>query len=102
MTPLLEFRDWLAESQNPENKPQTREYRGRDGRIRVSKGGHVLWRTYTLDFCREMLRRLLDTQRQVQQARRMDSSQPDTECLQIDRERSAFIIFLKSIYIVIA
>lgn len=67
MTPLLEFRDWLAGSQNPEVKPQTREYRGRDGRIRVSKKGNILWRTYTLEFCREILRRLLETQRQVKQ-----------------------------------
>ena len=65
MTPLLNFRDWLAESQNPEVKPQTREYRGRNGQIRVSKNGNVFWRTYTLDFCKEILRRLLDTQRQV-------------------------------------
>lgn len=67
MTPLLEFRDWLAESQNPEVKPQTREYRGRNGQIRVSKNGNVLWRTYTLDFCKDILRRLLDTQARVQQ-----------------------------------
>jgi DNA sulfur modification protein DndC len=67
MTPLLEFRDWLAESQNPEIKPQTREYRGRNGQIRVSKRGNVLWRTYTLDFCKEIIHRLLETQARVQE-----------------------------------
>ena len=67
LTPLLEFRDWLAESQNPEIKPETREFRGRNGQVRISKNGNVLWRTYTLDFCRDALERLLDTQRRVQE-----------------------------------
>lgn len=67
LTPLLEFRDWLAASQNPEVKPETREFRGRNGQVRLSKNGNILWRTYTLDFCRDALRRLLETQRKVQQ-----------------------------------
>ncbi|HEX9952158.1 MAG TPA: DNA phosphorothioation system sulfurtransferase DndC [Rubricoccaceae bacterium] len=67
LTPLLEFRDWLAASQNPEVKPQTREFRGRNGQVRVSKAGNILWRTYTLDFCKDALRRLLETQRRVQE-----------------------------------
>ena len=65
LTPLLEFRDWLAESQNPEVKPDTREFRGRNGQVRISKNGNILWRTYTLDFCRDALRRLLETQAKV-------------------------------------
>jgi DNA sulfur modification protein DndC len=66
MTPLLEFRDWLADTQDPSKKPEQREYRGRDGRIRFSKGGSVLWRTYTLEFSKEILARLLETQNEVQ------------------------------------
>ena len=65
LTPLLEFRDWLAESQNPEVKPDTREFRGRNGRVKISKNGNILWRTYTLDFCKDALRRLLETQAKV-------------------------------------
>lgn len=65
LTPLLEFRDWLAESQNPEVKPDTREYRGRNGQVRISKNGNILWRTYTLEFCEDALRRLLETQAKV-------------------------------------
>jgi DNA sulfur modification protein DndC len=67
LTPLLEFRDFLAETQEPERKPGQREYRGRDGRVKISKGGNLLYRTYTLDFSKEMLRRLLETQVRVQE-----------------------------------
>lgn len=66
LTPLLNFRDFLAETQNPETKPQTREYRGRDGSIRISKTGKLRYRTYTFEFSKQMLRRLLETQREVQ------------------------------------
>jgi len=66
MIPLLDFRDWLASTQDPAVKPMQREYRGRDGSIRYSRSGDVLYRTYTLEFSREMLRRLLETEQQVQ------------------------------------
>jgi DNA sulfur modification protein DndC len=66
LEPLLEFRDWLASTQDPSVKPQQREYKGRNGRIRITGRG-LLWRTYTLDFSQGMLRRLLHTQAQIQQ-----------------------------------
>jgi DNA sulfur modification protein DndC len=49
-------------------KPLQREYKGRNGRVRITGRG-LLWRTYTLAFSQEMLRRLLLTQAQMQQAR---------------------------------
>ena len=67
MIPLLEFRDWLASTQDPEVKPQQREYKSRDGRIKITKDGRLRWRTYTLEFSKEMLKRLLETQRAVQE-----------------------------------
>ena len=66
MTPLLDFRDWLVSTQDPSVKPGQREHKGRNGQVRITGKG-LLWRTYTLDFSREMLRRLLDTQRAVQE-----------------------------------
>ena len=66
MIPLLEFRDWLSSTQDPEVKPAQREYRGRDGHIKITQDGKLRYRTYKLDFSKEMLRKLLDTQRQVQ------------------------------------
>jgi len=65
MIPLLEFRDWLAETQDPEVKHEQREYKGRDGRIRFSKKGRLLYRTYKLAFSKAMLRRLLETQKEI-------------------------------------
>ncbi len=67
MIPLLDFRDWLASTQDPSVKPMQREYKGRNGRVRITNRG-LLWRTYTLEFSIEMLRRLLETQVEVQRS----------------------------------
>jgi len=65
MIPLLEFRDYLASTQDPIVKPQQREYKGRNGRVRVTDKG-LRWRTYTLEMSQKMLRRLLETQVEMQ------------------------------------
>ncbi len=67
MIPFLNYRDWLASTQDPEIKPQQREYRGRDGRIKITADGRLRYRTYTLEFSKLMLRRLLKTQRDIQE-----------------------------------
>lgn len=67
MIPLLDYRDWLASTQDPEVKPQQREYRGRDGRIKITDDGRLRYRTYTLEFSKEMLRRLLIAQKEIQE-----------------------------------
>jgi len=67
MAPLLDFRDWLSSTQNPEIKPQQREFRGRDGRVKISESGKLRYRTYKLDFSKEMMRRLLETEKLVKQ-----------------------------------
>ncbi len=67
MIPLLDYRDWLASTQNPEIKPNQREFKGRDGRIKITDDGRLRYRTYTLDFSKEMLRRLLVAQKEVHQ-----------------------------------
>ena len=67
MVPFLDFRDWLASTQDPKVKSQQREYKGRNGQVRITDRG-LLWRTYTLDFSREILRRLLETQADVRKS----------------------------------
>jgi DNA sulfur modification protein DndC len=67
MVPLLDFRDWLASTQDPSVKPMQREYKGRNGRVRITDKG-LLWRTYTLDFSKQMLTRLLETQVKIQES----------------------------------
>lgn len=66
MLPLLEYRDWLATTQNPEVKPGQREFKGRDGRIKITETGKIRWRTYTLEFSKQMLRKLLGAQDELQ------------------------------------
>ena len=67
MIPLLDFRDWLASTQDPRFKPMQIEYKGRNGRVRITDKG-LLWRTFTLEFSRKILRRLLETQIKVQRS----------------------------------
>jgi len=94
MEPLLEFRQYLMETTNPELKHKFRGLKGRDGRVKFIKAAHsageaasktpkytvedgrVIFRqegtaaarTYTLETSRDMLHRLLNAQKQVQDA----------------------------------
>jgi DNA sulfur modification protein DndC len=81
MIPLLEFRDWLSSTQDPAIKPEQREFKGRDGRIKITDSGKLRWRTFTLEFSKIMLRRLLETQRDMQQ------EQPDFRLISLDELR---------------
>jgi len=67
LEPLLDFRDWLASSQSPDRKHLEREYKSRDGRIKITEDGRVRYRTYTMPFCKTILSKLLDAQLQVWQ-----------------------------------
>ena len=60
MIPLLEFRDFLADTQDPEKKPEIREYRRRNGQITILNN-KLIHGPYTLDFCKELLTKLLTT-----------------------------------------
>ena len=66
MLPLLEFRDFLAETQDPEKKPEIREHRRRNGQITILND-KLVHGPYTLEFCQDLLRRLLTTQQQVRE-----------------------------------
>jgi len=61
LLPLLEFRDFLAWTQDPSVKAEIREYRRRDGRVKLNRSdsGRHIPGPYTLDFCAELLTRLL-------------------------------------------
>ena len=66
MLPLLEFREVLMETQVPERKADVREHRRRNGKVTIDKNNGKLVRgPYTLEFCKELLRRLLETQQKV-------------------------------------
>lgn len=69
MEPLLDFRDWLAATQDPETKKRHRDFRRRTGQIQFwqKDGGpkKLIWGPYKLSFRKEMLKRLLETQKSV-------------------------------------
>jgi DNA sulfur modification protein DndC len=67
LEPLLEFRDLLAETQVPDKKKLYRDFRRRSGQVAFIKGTDTpVPGPYTLDFCKTLLRRLLETQIRVQ------------------------------------
>ncbi len=69
MAPMLEFRDFLAATQDPERRKEVRDYRRRDGLVHFRKRGQgelLIRGPYRLAFRKELLTRLLTVQMQVQ------------------------------------
>lgn len=67
LEPLLDFRDLLSETQSPEKRGLYREFRRRSGQVAFIHGTNTpVPGPYTLDFCKTLLRRLLETQIKVQ------------------------------------
>ena len=65
MEPLLDFRNRLAETQDPSIKRQVRQFKRRNGRVTFTADGKVIPGPYTPDFRKQLLRELLATQKQV-------------------------------------
>ena len=67
LEPLLEFRDMLSETQDPERKKIYREFRRRGGQVSFIKGTDTpVPGPYKLEFCKTLLSRLLEAQVKVQ------------------------------------
>ena len=65
MEPLLDFRNRLAETQDPSIKRQVRQFKRRNGKVTFTADGKVIPGPYTPDFRKQLLRELLTVQRQV-------------------------------------
>ncbi len=66
MEPLLEFRNFLATTQIPDKKYIYREFKRLNGEVKFKDDGSTLIRgPYKLEFCKELLRLLLQAQIQV-------------------------------------
>lgn len=69
LEPLLDLRDLLAETQDPERKRVLREHVRRDGRVHPKTQGALddpfVRGPYKLEFCKEVLRRLLQAQEEA-------------------------------------
>ena len=76
MMPLLEFRDFLASTQEPEKKAEIREHRRRGGFV-SERNGQLIRGPYRMDFCKELLQKLLEAQQQV----RHEGPDPDIELI---------------------
>jgi DNA sulfur modification protein DndC len=69
MLPLLEFRNLLASTQDPDKKAEFREAKGRAGQIRMKSGGSgsIARGPYRFEFRQELLKQLLRAQKAVQE-----------------------------------
>lgn len=67
MEPLLEFRDWLAETQDPEKKHIYRTFKRRGGFLSYKEDGSLVSGPYKFDVCKDMLKRVLEIQKEIQQ-----------------------------------
>lgn len=68
MEPMLEFRDFLAATQEPERRKEVRDYRRRDGLVHFRKRGQgelLIRGPYRFEFRKELLTRLLRVQEQI-------------------------------------
>ncbi|MGA9351090.1 MAG: DNA phosphorothioation system sulfurtransferase DndC [Anaerolineae bacterium] len=73
MEPLLEFREWLYITTDPQRKREFRDIKGRDGRVILKKDGTPAARTYKLEVSRQTLEKVL----RAQMAVRRDGPDPD-------------------------
>ncbi len=71
LLPLLEFRDLLAETQDPAKKHRFREYRRRDGKVWMTTTGDIVRGPYRLDVCRDFLRKLLIIQEKIRREKKL-------------------------------
>jgi DNA sulfur modification protein DndC len=65
LEPLLDFRDLLASTQDPEVKSQVRDYKRRNGLVTLKPDGDIIRGPYRFSFRKQFLRRLLEVQNQV-------------------------------------
>lgn len=68
LEPLLDLRDLLAETQDPTKKRQFRDYRRKSGQVNfIRDTAQPVPGPYKLEFCKELLQQLLETQLRVQE-----------------------------------
>lgn len=75
LEPLLEYRDLLSSTQNPEKKFIYREFKRRNGQVSFNHAnGKLVPGPYKLEFRKELLTKLLEIQKQVQAEAPMDEA----------------------------
>lgn len=69
LEPLLNYRNMLAETQDKEKKPIYRDYKRMNGKIKYKRdgSGELIRGPYKFEYCKQFLRQLLETQREIQE-----------------------------------
>ena len=65
LEPLLKFRDLLASTQDPLVKLQVRDFKRRNGQVMLKPDGGIVPGPYKLEVRKDLLRRLLETEKQL-------------------------------------
>ena len=65
MEPLLELRDFLSSTQTQEGKLTYRDHKRRGGKVSFKRDGSIARGPYYLHVCKEILRRLLEAEKQI-------------------------------------
>lgn len=89
LTPLYEFREKLAETSKPENKTKYRNFKRRSGKVHVSREGSASTHIpgpYWMEFRQQMLRQLLEIQKQYQEEERDIELVTEAELQEIRRQ----------------
>jgi len=85
MEPLLDFRNRLAETQDPVIKRQVRQFKRRNGRVAYTANGKLIPGPYKPEFRRQLLRELLGVQKRITASGELDSLISKSELEEIRR-----------------
>jgi DNA sulfur modification protein DndC len=70
MRPLLEFRNWLVETQDPKQKYKIRDWRRRTGKVQyreVNGEKKIIWGPFKLEVRKQILQKLLKAEKSIQE-----------------------------------
>lgn len=70
MRPLLDFRNWLVETQDPEQKYKIRDWRRRTGKVQyreVNGEKKIIWGPFKFEVRQQILQKLLEAEKSIQE-----------------------------------
>ncbi len=68
LKPMAKLRDFLYQTTIPENKAKYREYKGRNGKLRLKDNGTIIRGPYKLEFSKKILKEVLKIQKEIEEA----------------------------------
>lgn len=94
MVPLLELRELLYSTQDPDMKPVIREPKRRAGHISFKNdgSGRIIYGPYKLEFCKEILKRVLTIQEELRRAGHNNSNGNNSNNITLIRDEELQVI----------